>query len=398
MSGPAVLERVDTAEARGSSAPGDVRPGARLRLALRRPGFAWSVAAAVLVAFALRAAIGLTDDAPTTDEVAYLASGVSLVEGDGFARGDHPELHFPPLVPFLLGVVSRVVADPHTATVLLTCLAGTALVVPVALLGRRVAGDLGGVATAWTAAVAPGLATLPATRGAGSEAEYALLVVTAVWLVVAAGAAPRRVNARLAGAGLSVGLAYLTRPEGLAFALPLGVAAAAVGWRAMGAPPTSASPSWRAGRSLAAFALPLVVCVVPYASYLHDHTGRWQLTAKTQDASVEAWHAVARGDREARDRVLYSLDESGLRLDEERAPLTTLARDDPVGYARIVATNVAMLGKDLAGWWLLPAPLWALAGWGAWRRRRSRAASRWWSRWRRCRWPPRWRSSCSPGT
>ena len=60
-------------------------------------------------------------------------------------------------------------------------------------------------------------------------------------------------------------------------------------------------------------------------------TGRWQLTAKTQDASIEAWHAVARGDREARDRVLYALDETGLRFEDDRAPLTTLAREDPAG-------------------------------------------------------------------
>ena len=133
------------------------------------------------------------------------------------------------------------------------------------------------------------------------------------------------------------------------------------------------------------FALPLLVCVVPYARYLHTHTGEWQLTAKSQDASIEAWHAVARGDREARDRVLYALDETGLRFEDERAPLTTLARRDPAGYGRIVVTNVTMLGKDLAGWWLLPLPLWALAAWVAVRRRRRARRRRSWPRWGRCR-------------
>ncbi len=175
----------------------------------------------MLVGLALRASIGLTDDAPTTDEVAYIASGTALVDGDGFVRAGHPELHFPPLVPWLLGTVGRLLGDPHTAAVVLTCVAGAALVVPVAVLGRRLAGDVGGVAAAWTAAVAPGLATLPATRGAGSEAEYTLLVVAAVALAIAGASPPSgttgprwRSHAHLAGAGLLVGLAYLTASRG----------------------------------------------------------------------------------------------------------------------------------------------------------------------------------------
>lgn len=327
----------------------------------------------MLAGLLLRVAIGATDDAPTTDEVAYIASGTSLVGGDGFARHGRPELHFPPLVPWLIGTTGRVVGDPHAAAVLLACVAGAALVVPAGLAARRLAGDTAGAVAAWSAALAPGLATLPATRGAGSEAEYALLALTAVCLSVTAPDRPAggRRLAHLSGAGLAVGLAYLARPEGLAMAAPLGLFALAVGWT--GAPAGPARWLSRvAGAAVAglAFAVPLAACVVPYAGYLHGNTGRWELTAKAQDASVEAWQAVARGDREARDRVLYALDASGLRFEDEREPLTTLAREDPAAYGRIVATNVATLGKDLSGWWLLPVPLWGLAVWGAVRRRR----------------------------
>jgi 4-amino-4-deoxy-L-arabinose transferase-like glycosyltransferase len=369
MSGPAVVELVDTAGPRpaGPAAPPAGRPTVAPRRPRRlpRPTYGWLVAGAVVVGLALRAAIGFTDDAPTTDEVAYIASGTSLADGGGFVRGGGPELHFPPLVPWLLGTGGRVLGDPHTAAVVLTCLAGAAVVVPAAVLGRRLAGDVGGIVSAWTAAVAPGLATLPATRGAGSEAEYTLLVVSAVAAAVAGAAAPpRRMLACLGGAGLLVGLAYLTRPEGLAVALPLGAVAIVAGWRARRVV--------GAARAALVFSAPLLLCVVPYVGYLHAHTGEWQLTAKSQDVSIEAWHAVARSDREARDRVLYALDETGLWFEDERAPLTTLARRDPAGYGRIVATNVSMLGKDLSGWWLLPLPLWGLAAWAAFRRRKDR--------------------------
>ena len=336
------------------------------------------VLAAVALGLALRIAISTTDGAPATDETAYLRSGMSLVEGDGFAREGHPELHFPPFVPLLLGLAGEVFADPHVGTVVLTTVASTALILPLALLGRRVGGPAAGVAVAWIAALTPGISTSLVNRGAGSEAEYMLVVVLALWWVVSA--ADHRGGARLwriAGSGGLVGLAYLTRPEGLFVAVPLGIAVVVLGCRAPG-PPGRRLRS--AGVLVAAFAIPIVACVAPYAGYLHRHTGEWQLSAKTQDASIEAWQAVASSDRRARDAVLYELDDTGLAFAADRTSLPALARDDPGGYLGIVGTNVTSLGEIVAdpetgrvlSWLLLPLPVWALAAWGAWRHRRVR--------------------------
>ncbi len=344
--------------------------------------FALLVGAALVAGLALRIAIGLTDDAPSTDETAYLRSGIAFVEGDGFTRGGRPELHFPPFVPVLLGVADVVVNDPHTGTVVLTCLASAAVVLPLALLARRLAGDRAGIAAAWVAALTPGLSTTLVNRGAGSEAEYLLVVVTAVWFVVSA--TDRTGSARwlrVAAAGLLVGLAYLTRPEGLFTAVPLGIAVLVVGARAAAGQGRRAQ-ALSAGRLAVAFSVPVLLCIVPYASYLHDKTGTWQLSAKTQDASIDAWHAVAKAHREDRDAILWALDESGLQFSTERTSLPTLAREDPGGYAAIVRTNVGALLDQMAGpeenqklmWLLLPLPLWVLAGIGVWRWRRARLA------------------------
>ena len=125
------------------------------------------------------------------------------------------------------------------------------------------------------------------------------------------------------------------------------------------------------GRALApavAFGVPILLCVAPYASFLHTHTGAWELSAKTNDASLEAWHAVARGDREARDEVLYDIDDE-FRFTAESHSLPSLAKADPGGYAEIVGTNLRMLSRTLFNpdggtwlrWQLLPMPVWALA-------------------------------------
>jgi Dolichyl-phosphate-mannose-protein mannosyltransferase len=349
-----------------------------------RTRFVLMVLAALLVGFALRVAISLTDDAPATDETAYLRSGGSLVEGDGYQREGRPELHFPPFVPFLLGLASQVTSDAHTGTVVLTCLSSTALIVPLALLGRRIGGPVAGIASAWVAALGPGLSTTLVNRGAGSEAEYTLLVVSALWLVVSAVDHWARARAwRVFGAGIMVGLAYLTRPEGLFMAVPLGVAVLVLAARRPGQPARLRRLDVRGVRAgaplLAVFLLPIVVCIVPYAMYLHDNTGRWQLSAKTQDASIEAWDAVARADREERDSVLYALDETGFHFAAGRSSLATLAREDPAGYLGIVRTNVGELATSVINpvadqwlsWLLLPLPVWGLAVFGAWRHRRS---------------------------
>src|SRR4029450_1208581 len=90
-----------------------------------RRRFVILVGAALVAGFLLRLAIGSTDDAAATGETAYLPSGLPVVHGEGFERDGQPELHFPPLVPVLLGLSSELVTDPHTGTVWVTIVAGT---------------------------------------------------------------------------------------------------------------------------------------------------------------------------------------------------------------------------------------------------------------------------------
>ena len=260
---------------------------------VRRLGYRERVGLAVLVGLVIRIALAVSDDVITNDASAYLRSGESLWDGDGFRREGHPELHFPPLYPAVLGRAQppprrsapghgdRDAGRQHRCCSL------------VASLARRLGGDRAAVAAVWMAALAPGLTDVPVTSGSGNEVVFVLLVLAAVRLALLAhdrAGAPASPSALAAGS--LVGAAYLTRPEGLLYA-PVAMAI-------LTAPILVRAARDRVSRLLAAgcIGLGLLVLALPYVSYLHSNTGSWEPTAKTNDASIESWQAVADHDRE----------------------------------------------------------------------------------------------------
>ncbi len=347
----------------------------------------------LLVPFALGAAlrVGLawSDQVINNDTTAYLESGRSLLDGEGYSRYGVPQLHFPPVTPVLLGAAWDLTGDPEAAFDLVVVVSGLLLIFPVAALARRLGGDLAGLGAATAVALAPGLAVIPSSAGGGSENVYASLLMTTVCLVVAVGDATGRRRAALAAlAGVTGGLAYLTRPEGLLLVALMVMAAAlgAVPGRAAWRRPWSGLLQHRGAVTsvVVPFVVAFALMAAPYVAFLHGHTGRWELTAKSRDASIEAWRAVAETDRAARDRILYRLHDDGDRFRREGRSLVALAVDDPAGYAGIVGVNarelldivvVPRLAGGLLGvprWVVFPVPLLALAIWAGWRRRRSR--------------------------
>lgn len=360
--------------------PGPARRGRRYWLLLLVP---------LALGAALRVGLAWSDHVISNDTAAYLESGRSLLDGEGYSRYGLPQLHFPPVTPVLLGAAWDLTGDPEVAFDLVVVVSGLLLIFPVAALARRLGGDLAGLAAATAVALAPGLAVIPSSAGGGSENIYASLLMTTVWLVVAIGDATGRRRVALAAlAGVTGGLTYLTRPEGLLLVAVMVVAAA------LGALPGGLAwrRPWSAlrqhGRAVTSVVVPFVAAfallAAPYVAFLHGHTGRWELTAKSRDASIEAWRAVAETDRAARDRILYRLDDNGDGFPRRGRSLVALAVDDPAGYAGIVGVNARELADLLAvprlaggiigvpRWVVFPLPLLALAIWAGWRRRRSR--------------------------
>lgn len=203
------------------------------------------VALAMRVAFALLDAKppGITGDADWYHEMANL-----IADGKGFVNpfeigwgnfirslGDAPPTAFhPPLFPALLALPSLVGLDSYTAHELFGCVMGAATAVVIALVGRELAGPRVGVIAGLVAAVSPTL--IGADSVLMSESLYGLLVAAILLAAVIAVRAPTGLH--LGALGLAIGLAALTRGEGLFWliflAAPLAVAASASARQAAG--------------------------------------------------------------------------------------------------------------------------------------------------------------------
>jgi hypothetical protein len=207
----------------------------RLRLAL-------VAAAALIVRVGYLLAIG--QDVPGIGDFYFYHWSANLIADgrgytDPFLLSFHdvelPTAEHPPMWPLLLAAVSKLggagsglgAAGPDAdflAHRLTGCLVGTALVVAVGLLGRRLGGDRVGLTAAGIAAIYPVLVTADASLM--SETLYGLFVVVAVLLAYRL--IDRPTAGRAAALGAMIGLAALTRGEGL---LLLPLLAIPLAWR-----------------------------------------------------------------------------------------------------------------------------------------------------------------------
>lgn len=336
-----------------------------------------AVAVPVGVAVAIRLLFAYTDNVVGPDEAAYLGTGQNIWSGKGITYEGSAQLHFPPLLPALLGLLAKVLPEPHHATVLVTFVSSVAVVAIVGALAWRLAGRRAGVLALWIAALSPGLSVILARGTGGSEALYVAVMCGAALVAVGRNGweAPPSLP-RAAAVGALVGVAYLLRPEGVAIAAVLGVVLGvrAIGGRVERAALTTANLRRLTATGLACLA-GLLVFAAPYVQFLHHHTGTWQLTAKSVDVNIEAWRALAGQDRLERDKHLYRLDDSGLSTEQEKHSLTALAREHPREYFAIVGENVAQLYKSLLspnttsipGWRLFALPLFPFAVFAIWR-------------------------------
>lgn len=327
-----------------------------------------SLFAVILIALACRGLWAIQPRSVRWDEPDYLLLARQLARGQGYQLGGRPELHIPPMGPYLAAAALKAGLPLEQALLVWHVLAGVVLCGLVLGLTRDVTGSqrlalLAGL----LAAVSSSLAVQPLYWGSMTESLFMAFLFAglwATWRLLHSGQWPAAVLA-----GLAFGLSYLTRPEGLVWWALFWLIAAGLSLR-----------SRRGWRGLFLYTLAFVVIAAPYVLYLYRNTGRFMLSGKTGITAAMSVPIVEEGNALGNDYGAL-LDSSGqeiLWLSPERYQigLWDVIRADPSGELRRVASNlrkmVHFLVTPLLG--TAMALLVVLGLWGnSWGRQRLRA-------------------------
>lgn len=320
---------------------------------LSRPLRHAMLVAAVVIVLAHFAVNG--DRPITSDEALYLSEAVSISQGRiEYASGD-PIVHRPPLYPATLAPILAVSGNAIEAARVVPVIYALAAVAAAYLLAKRLFGDDVAAAAALTVGAADALLRL-SDRFFVDTPSAAWLLLTVALLVRARGWAP------YAGAGLTLGLAFLTKETAI-FWLPLPVLAALCArertdgrqWRAM-------VPFYAAFAAMAGLWFGWVA-LHDGALYKVDHPASAWLLLLVASAALLAflarrrWYERAVGRRAAAIALLAGWSVASLLVLESRP------EPHAIDYAaRVPAWAWGVFGTNVEPFALI-VPAWAYAAW-----------------------------------
>lgn len=262
-----------------------------------------ALAVTVLMAAVLRLIYATLPRLVRWDEAGHLLIARNLVEGLGYtSRAGMTDMHLPPVLPLLSAALIKVGFTPEWATSTIHIVTGALLCIPVYLLARALYGSRAGLVAALLVAVYPALAAQPFLWGTMTESPFLLAVFAGVWAVHRSLQSGRVMW--YAAVGLCLGLAYLTRPEGLVSFAALGLFM--VVWH------LAHRSFWRL-TTFVRLSLAVVVCLAvmsPYVLFLHRTSGAWMLSGKT-GIILDIAPAYIADDQAAHDLAVSRLDSTG---------------------------------------------------------------------------------------
>jgi len=326
----------------------------------------WPLGLIWLLALTVRLILSQTDRVVWGDEPFYLWLGRNWITGKGYAFVGRPDVHHGPLFPWLAGLLYLVTGDMALSSEVLYIVFGSLLVWPVYAIGKGVYGRRVGLIAAALVAVFPALTASVLHWGSMTEPIYMFWVYLGLWAGLVIGFAPA--SAPLWAyplAGLSFGLAYLTRPEAIGYWVIAGVFVVllrafrrAWGGRFLG----------RMALYVAAFGL----AFGPYAYYTRLHTGSWMVSEKVGVAYLTGI-GLAHGDTAAFDKATWGLDSTGLETfffssESYRVSMLSLIRADPRTFLEVLYLNGLRFVQVLVDWSLFPNVLLPLVVLGLFRR------------------------------
>ena len=228
----------------------------------------------VLLALGLRAWVAIDQEILINDAPRFLAAAQLFLDGE-FRAALAYDYH--PLTAVLIALTSLATGvGLESAGLIVSVLSGGIATAALYVLARDPFGERVALVAALLFAVHPGIVEV-ATSVQSDGLHLAFLLVGALlaWRALEKG---RFFDA--IGAGILCGLAYLTRPEGLAVGVVLG------GWLVVDL--ARRRISWRRfGTVAAGFASVLLIFGGPYLLAMKAHTGSWVLTHKKRVVPAE---------------------------------------------------------------------------------------------------------------
>ena len=229
----------------------------------------------VLLAIVLRVCWIVRQTAVIENEGAeYAQIAQNLVAGKGYVGlWNVPEVMFPPLYPILIAAFSLATRDFDLAARLVSLTIGTCLVLPVFFIALRMYGRRVAFISASMIAFHPLLIAL--SGSVYSEVVFLTVLMGGVYWGTESLRLEKATKVRNSIlCGMCLGLAYLTRPEGIALPVLVCVAIILVALFEQKGPKTAAVACLLVLTSFA-------VVATPYVAFLSYHTGRFRVEGKS---------------------------------------------------------------------------------------------------------------------
>lgn len=305
------------------------------------------------------------------DEPFYLWLGRNWLTGQGYSFTGYADVHHTPMYPLLSGLfyllTRNLVAGEANAMELASdicyMLFGILLLIPIYLLTKEMYGRRAAVASAALVAVYPAISTAPLFWGTLTEPPYYFFVYSGLLMVLLAlrsGEALPSVGRRWWAfllAGMFFGMAYLTRPEAVAY---VAVGAAVIALVRLFEKRLWQRATWV---GLILYLTGFLLFFFPYVYYVYRETGSWMVSEKAGVTFVTCI-GLSESNTVAFDQATWGLDSTGLEVfffsrESYHVNMLDVIRAYPSEFVQLVVRNVrrfisGLLSLELFGYYLLP--------------------------------------------
>ena len=332
----------------------------------------WLIPLAVAAgALALRAALASPERVVWGDEPFYLWNARNLATGRGYTFFNGvPDVYLTPLYPLLIAGLYLVSHNLELVSRLCYIVLGAALTFPIYGIAREMYGRRTAIIAALLLAVYPALTAAELYWGTMTEPLYFLVAYAGLYAALRA----LRDESWVAhiAAGALLGMAYLTRGEGIAYVVAVGGALALI--RLFERRLFTKDVLLR----LLAMAGAFLILAFPYWVYLRIQTGQWMISGQAGMTYITCI-SLAYGDVAGFDLATWGLDQAGREVvffspDIVSFSVFDHALTNPAAFARLVYQNVRDFLGTLVSIRMLPVFLLPFLALGlfdfAWDRRR----------------------------